>query len=110
MQDKMSNTNNSWLVKWQYIIDKISQVIRKHGKEIVVFNVEAIPDPVEQFKKYQVACETVQGVYEAVVTTSLPGEERIFWPSQDVQFYIREGEDKVHVTGDQEIYRKILGS
>ena len=107
---EFTESNNSWLVKWQYIIDRISYVIREHGKENVVFNVDAIPDPVEQFKNYELACETVKNIYEAVVTTSLPSEERIFWPYNDVQFYIRGGEDKVHVTGNQEIFRKILGS
>lgn len=106
----MSDSNNSWLVKWRYIIDKISRVIKKQGKEIVVFNVDAIPDPVEQFKKYELACETVKNIYEAVVTTILPGEERIFWPYKDVQFYIREREEKVHMTGNQENIKDILGN
>ncbi len=106
----MPASNNSWLVKWRYIIDKISKVIKKHGKEIVVFNVDAMPDPVEQFKRYEVACETVKNIYEAVVSTSLPSEERIFWPYKDVQFYIREGEDKIHITGNLEVFREILES
>lgn len=105
---KLSDSDNSWLVKWQYIIDKISQVINKQRKEIVVFNVEAIPDPVEQFKRYEVVCETVKDKYEAVFTTSLPGEERIFWVYKDVQFYIREGEEKIHITGNQKNIQEIL--
>lgn len=104
----MADSNNTWFVKWQYIIDKISQVIKNQGKEIIVFNVEAMPDPVEQFKRYELACETVKDKYEAVVTTSLPGEERIFWVYKDVQFYIREGEEKVHMTGNQENIQEIL--
>ena len=64
---EFTESNNSWLVKWQYIIDRRSYVIREHGKENVVFNVDAIPDPVEQFKKYELACETVKNIYEAVV-------------------------------------------
>jgi hypothetical protein len=105
----MTNSKNTWLVKWEYIIDKISQVMREHGKEIVVVNVDAVPDPVEQFKRYEKACETVKNLYEAVVTTSLPGEERIFWVYKNVQFYILYREEKIHVTGNQEMFRKILG-
>jgi len=83
-------------------------VIRENGKEIVVFNVGAVPDLVEQFKKYEMACETVKNIYEAVVTTSLSGEESLFWPYNDVQFYIRESLDKVHVTVNQENIQEIL--
>ena len=68
------------MVKWQYIIDKISRLISAEGKEIVVFNVEAERDPKSQFEKYQTTCETVKNIFQAVVTASLPGEERIFWP------------------------------
>ena len=97
-----------WLVKWEYIIKRISQLINAEGKEIVVFNVEAERDAKIQFEKYQVTCETVKTVFEAVVTTSLPGAERIFWPYKDVQFYIREGEEKVNTTGNYENIKQIL--
>ena len=83
-------------------------MIRDHGKEIVVINVEAMPDPQEQFKRYEMACETVKKTYEAVVTTSMLGEERIFWVYRDVQFYTREGEEKVHMTGNRENIQEIL--
>jgi len=97
------------MVKWQYIIDKISQLIRAEGKEIVVFNVEAERDPKSQFEKYQTTCETVKNIFEVVVTTSLPGEERIFWPFKDAQFYIREGEEKVQSTGNFNNIKQIIG-
>ena len=45
---------------------------------------------------------------EVVVTTSLPGEERIFWPFKDVQFYIRVGEEKVGTTGNPQALQEIL--
>lgn len=35
-------------------------------------------DPQEQFKRYQLMCETVKNQFEVVVATSLPGEEWIF--------------------------------
>lgn len=46
----MSDGNNSWMVKWQYIIDRISQVIKNHGRKNVVINVEAMPNPQEQYR------------------------------------------------------------
>lgn len=97
------------MVKWQYIIDKISQSISAEGKEIVVFNVEAERNPEQQFKKYQATCEAVKNMFEAVVTASLPGEERIFWPYKDAQFYIREGKEKVETTGNFDNIKQILG-
>ena len=42
----------------------------------------------------------VKNLFEAVVTTSLPEEERIFWPYHDMQFYIEEGKENVQVTGN----------
>ena len=44
------------MVKWQYIIDKISQLISAEDKEIVIFNVEAERDEKSQFEKYQKTC------------------------------------------------------
>ena len=97
------------MVKWKYIINKISQIISAEGKEIVVFNVEAERYPERQFEKYQNTCETVKDIFEAVVTASFPGEERIFWPFKDAQFYIREGEEKVQSTGNFENIKQIIG-
>ena len=97
------------MVKWQFIIDRISQLISAEGKEIVVFNVEAERDAKAQFEKYQETCEIVKGIFEAVVTANFPGEERIFWPYKDAQFYIREGEEKVQSTGDFDNIKQIIG-
>ena len=95
------------MVKWQYIIKKITQLVRAEGKEIVIFNVEAERDPKSQFEKYQATCETVKNIFEAV-SASFPGEERIFWPYKNAQFYVREGEEKVHVTGNFDNIKQIL--
>ena len=97
------------MVKWQFIIDKISRLISVEGKKIVIFNVEAERDPKSQFEKYQATCETVKHTFEAVVTTSLPGEERIFWPYRNAQFYIREGNEKVQSTGNFDVVKQIVG-
>ncbi len=45
---------------------------------------------------------------EVVVTAGLPGEERIFWPYEDVQFYIREGDPKVHFPGNQKAFKLLF--
>jgi len=95
------------MIRWQFIIDRISRLISAEGKEIVVFNVEAERDAKTQFEKYQETCDIMKDNFEAVVTTSLPGEERIFWPYKDVQFYIREGEEKVHSTGNFDNIKQI---
>jgi len=91
------------------MINKISKLISVEGKEIIVFNVEAERDAKTQFEKYQETCEIVKNVFEAVVTTSLSGEERIFWPNKDVQFYIRDGEENLKSTGDFNTIRQFVG-
>jgi len=105
----MNMSKNDWMVKWQYIIDKISRLISAEGKKIVVFNVEAQKDPAEQFQRYEETCESVKNMFEAVVTANLPGEERIFWPYKDVQFYIGMDAQKVKTTGDLDNLKQILG-
>ena len=64
------------MIKWKFIIGRISQLISAEGKKIVVFNVEAERDAKTQFEKYQETCNIMKDNFEAVVTTSLPGEER----------------------------------
>jgi len=97
-----------WIIKWKFLIDKISHLIKRDGKEIVILNVEAQIDSKRQFEQYQKTCESVKDRLEAVVTTSLPGEERIFWPYQDVQFYIKEGVEKIQSTGNLLVIQEIL--
>ena len=104
----MSGSDEPWLIKWNFIIDRIKDIISRKGEKMVLINVEADIDPKRQFEKYQAACETVKHTYEAVVSTGLPGEERIFWPSQDVQFYIREGDDRIHSTGNAKVINQIM--
>ena len=76
---------------------------------MVLINIEARRDIKEQFEMYQKTCEMVKANFEMVVSTGLPGEERIFWPSQDIQFYIREGQERVSITGDPKAYKMITG-
>ncbi len=99
-----------WEIKWQFIINQISRLIEDKGKKIIVLNVKAQRDPNKQFKKYQEVCEISKDKFEVVVTTSLPGEERIFWPNQDVQFYIKEGSDKINSTGNYDVIQKIINT
>lgn len=96
----MSGFDNSWQAKWTFIIDRIKDIVSRKGKKMYIINVEADINPKRQFENYQKTCESVKHIYEAVVTTGLSDEERIFWPSQDVQFYIRERVEKVHSTAN----------
>jgi len=98
----------SWQEKWIGIIEKINQYLKKMGKEVVVINIDARLDTQEQYDMYMATVEGAKERMEVVVTTGLPGEERIFWSYGNVQFYIREGEEKVHFTGDLEAAHKIL--
>ena len=104
----MSETDNSWQVKWMFLIDRLKDLIAKEGKQIIVYNVEAQPNPEMQYKQYIKMCEDVKHCIEAVVTTGLPGEERIFWPYQDVQFCIRKREEKIHSTGNYEVIQQVF--
>jgi len=55
------------------------------------------------------AVEIVNNMFEAVVTTSLPGENRIFWPYQDVQFYIKDDNGGIiHSTVNNEIIQQVI--
>lgn len=104
----MSGSDDSWQIKWEFIIDRIKKIVSMQGKELKLINIEADIDPQRQFEKYQETCESVKSIYEVVVTTGLPGEERIFWPSQDVQFYIRMDDEKIHSTGNARVINQIM--
>lgn len=68
----------------------IEVLISQEGKKLVLINVEANRSLEEQFDKYMQTVELVREKVECVVSTSLPGEERIFWPFYDVQFDFRD--------------------
>ena len=104
----MNKIDKSWQVKWIFLIERLKELIAKEGKQIVVYNVEAQPNPKKQYKEYMRMCEKVKHCIEAVVTTELPGEERIFWPYRDVQFYIRDGDEKIHSTGSYEVIQEVF--
>ena len=50
--------------------------------------------------------ELVRDKVECIVSASLPGEERVFWPFYDVQFYIRDDKEAISSTGNYEIIPK----
>lgn len=104
----MKKPNESQQVRWTFLIDRLKELIAKKGKKIVIINVQAMSDPQEQFKRYQLMCETVKNQFEVVVATSLPGEERIFQPYQDVQFYIRDSDEKIHSTGNSQVIQDVF--
>lgn len=96
------------MLKWNFLIERLRDLIAREGQEIVVFNVDAMRDTEEQYNKYMKAVDSMKNHINAVVTTGLPGEERIFWPYHDVQFYIKKGEEKIHCTGNEEIIQTII--
>jgi hypothetical protein len=96
--------------KWSILIDRIKQLVAQKGKKLVVINIDARPDPEEQYNMYMATVEMMKSQYETVVTTGLPGEERISWPYHDVQFYIREGVEKIHSTGNYEVIQQIFNA
>ena len=98
----------TWKEIWMGIIQKIDTYLKTMGREVVVINIDARLDVQEQYEMYMATVEEMKERMEVVVTTGLPGEERIFWAYGNVQFYIREGEEKVHFTGDQEAAHKII--
>lgn len=82
-------------LKFEFLIDRLGVLISQKGKKLVLINVEAGGNPKKQFNKYMEAVELVGDKVECVVSTSLPGEERIFWPFYDVQFYIRDDKEAI---------------
>ncbi|MFX1506810.1 MAG: hypothetical protein ACFFDC_11970 [Promethearchaeota archaeon] len=98
----------SWKEKWVGVLNIIGKYLEQSGMKMMVINIDARPDIKEQYEMYMATVEDMKGRREVVVTTGLPGEERIFWPYEDVQFYIREGEEKVHSTGNPDILEELF--
>ncbi|TFG16887.1 MAG: hypothetical protein EU531_05065 [Promethearchaeota archaeon] len=106
----MPKKQASWVKKWEFIIERLKKLISNYGKQIVVMNVEANMDVNQQFETYMKSVERFKKNIETVITTSLPGEERIFWPFKDVQFYIREGHDAIQSTGNAEMIQRVFNA
>jgi len=104
----MTSQNDSWKEKWTFLIDRMKRLIATEGKKMVLINIDAMENPKEQFAKYMETCEKVKNQFEVVVSTGLPGEERVFWPYKDVQFYIRIGEEKISDTGNPKAVQEVL--
>lgn len=100
---------NIQMQSWNIIIQKISAIIKGAGNQPKVINIDARRDPNEQYAMYMHTCEMVKGAPEVLVTTGLPGEERIFWPNQDVQFYILE-DGRVKSTGNRSMIERIFST
>ena len=99
---------NNFKVKFEFLIDRLGVLISQEDKKLVLINVEAGGNPKKQFDKYMEAVELVRDKVECVVSTSLPGEERIFWPFYDVQFYIRDDKEAISSTGSPEIIQRVF--
>jgi len=96
------------MVKFEFLIQRLGALVFQEGKELVLINVEVERNPKKQFDKYMQTVELVRNKVECVVSTSLPGEERIFWPFYDVQFYIRDDKEAISFTGNPEIINKVF--
>lgn len=77
---------------------------------MALINIEAGGDPNVQFEKYMEAVELIRNQVECVVSTRLPGEERIFWPYHEVKFYIRYGKDAISSTDNSTMIQKIFNT
>ncbi len=75
---------------------------------MALINIKANKNGKKQYKDYQETVETVRDKVEYVVCTSLPGEERIFWPYYDVQFYIRDDKEAISSTGNPQIIQRVF--
>ena len=108
--NKITDTDiqEAWKVKFEFLTQRLGDLISQEGKKMVLINMEAGRDPNIQFEKYMEAVELVRNQLECVVSTSLPGEERIFWPYHDVQFYIRDDKDAISSTGNASVIQKIF--
>ncbi|MFX1364652.1 MAG: hypothetical protein ACFFCE_12760 [Promethearchaeota archaeon] len=104
----MTEQNTSWEFKWIYLIERLKELIAQEGQEILVLNVEVMKDTETQYKKYMNVVESMKNQLNIVVTRGLVGKQRIFWPYYDVQFYIKEGEEKIQCTGNYEMIQKII--
>ena len=105
---KITSVNKAWVVKFEFLIQRLGALVSKEGKKLVLINVEAERNPKKQFDKYMQTVEVVRNKVECVVSTSLPGEERIFWPFYDVQFYIKDDKEAISSTGNPEIINRVF--
>ncbi|MGB5910016.1 MAG: hypothetical protein WBH31_02365, partial [Promethearchaeia archaeon] len=96
------------MVKFQFLIDRLGALISQEGKKMALINIEVEMDTKKQFDKYMQAVELVRDKVECIVSTSLPGEERIFWPYHDVQFYIRDDKEAISSTGNPGIIQRVF--
>jgi hypothetical protein len=48
----MSTQDDSWLVKWKFLIFQLKNLIAQKGKQMIVYNVEAMMNPERQYKRY----------------------------------------------------------
>lgn len=105
---KITEDDDAWKIKFQFLIERFKTLTSEEGKKMVLINVEAHRNPKKQFDKYMKAVESVRNKIECIVSTSLPGEERIFWPYYDAQFYIRDDKEAISSTGNQKIIQRVF--
>lgn len=104
----MSESNNSLTAKLYNLIGRLRELIAREGKKISLIVIKPDVNKVKQMRRFLKACESKSAKVEAVVTTSLPGEEQVVWPFHNIQFYIREGIEEIDCTGNPDAVRLVF--
>ncbi|TXT62701.1 MAG: hypothetical protein BAJALOKI1v1_870002 [Promethearchaeota archaeon] len=97
----------SWKMNYLLITFRIAQLIKEEGKKIKCINIESLLDSSKQYDIYMKTVENLKSKSEYIVCTRLPGEERIFWPNQDAQFYFKDADQAFHTTGNPQAIQKV---
>ena len=100
----------AWRIKFDFLLTRFKELIAQEGKQMVLVNIEAGEDFNKQYERYIHAVEIVRDKVECVVSTSLPGVERIFWPFYDVQFYIIDGKEAISSSGDPAVVQRVFSN
>lgn len=96
------------MAKFQFLIERLGALIKEEGKKMILLTIQPHRDPKTMFDKYMETVESVRDRVECVVSASLPGEERLFWPYYDAQFYIKLDKDVISSTGNPEAVQRVF--
>lgn len=103
-----SNEKEFWKVSFKYMMDQMGKLLGKEGKSLHAYNVDAHWDQKSQYFTFMDTVDKLKDKDDCIVTSSLPGGERIFWPYYDTQFFIRDKEERIYFKGNSEIIRNVL--
>lgn len=105
----MNRKEARW-IKFDFLTNRLKDLIAQEGKQMVLINVAAEKDPNIQYERYMHAVEIVRDKVDCIVSTRLPREERVFWPFYYVQFYIEDGKKAISSTGDSAIIQRVFSN